>query len=227
MDKLSVIKMVINMNKKNFFLATAIVLTSTSALSFEYLIGSDVNYQNKILLLGEENPNGMVEFLEFPDRAVAFEGYSEPNFQGDKKEINALNYSIESPHESKSYKIIESKAASFEDPDDLYLSLAHGCINVSYAIPSKDVKETSLGRFCQNAAGSPQRILDGEKLPNDLKRIDRVQVFFRKDNKDMIGGLNFNLGMEKMVRVSPNGLVQDAINYINYQSPNLIGLFLY
>lgn len=212
-------------NNKKVFLAILTAFVSTGAISFEYVTGVDQSYNASPLLLGEQNPNGTVEFVEFTNSAIAFEGYSEPNFAGTKTEINAVNTYEHSPHTMKSYKIVETKNASYKTPSVLYVDFTtQFCANASYAIPSKDVAEKSLGEFCYISPENPVAVLDVATLQAELTGADEIEVFLRDKNNALISAFEFRLGKDNLVKINPASFIANTSYSLDYNTNNVVYL---
>ncbi len=210
-------------NYKKHVLAILLTCVSTATLSFEYITGVDGNYDTQLLLLNEQNPSGTFEFLEFNDSAVAFEGYSEPNYEGTKIEINANNVYEQSPHQMQSYKIVETKNASYENSNTLYLNFTSPlCVNAAYAIPSKDVAETSLGEVCYSAAGLPVVLFDLTKLETPISKTDEIEVYLRNKDKTLLSAFDVKLGEGKLVKIVPTSMISTSAFFVGYLTNNLL-----
>jgi hypothetical protein len=220
------IKMVNNMNNnKKVFLAIVTAFVSTSAISFEYVTGIDNSYNASPLLLGAQNPTGTVEFVEFTNNAIAFEGYSEPNFGGTKTEINANNTYEYSPHEMKSYKIVETKNASHQTPSVLYVDFTSPlCANASYAVPSKEIAEKSIGEFCYVSPENPVAVLDFPILQTELAGTDEVEIFLRGQDNKLISAFNLTLGKDHLVKINPTSFIADSAYSLDYKTNNVVYL---
>lgn len=214
------------MKLSQLLLCTTFALTTTHAVAFDYIYGVNDNYDRKPLTLGMENPDGTVVFLDFIDHSIAFEGYSEPNFRGEKVLITADNQHMHSPYEMKSFKIVETDATSYKDTSSLYLFIhTDTCIDISYQVPSLDIGETEVGQYCPES--SSQKIMDFSSLSFDLKATDKMEFLIKTAGQSqdyLASGFSVYLGENNLVKATPEGNMSGDRYGIRYESPNYIAV---
>lgn len=212
------------MKLNTLFLGLTLALSATTASAFEYLFVVDSNYNRAPKLVGDQEANGSPYFIDFPNRAVGFEGYSETNFGGEKQLVDADNVHLTYSEQFKSYKIVNTTSTSIQDAQTLYLRVGgEACVDVSYRIPSLGVASTNIGQFCPES--QDHSVLNLATLALPLTPTDTVEVLLRSinvDDKQLLGAFSFSAGENNSVKVSPNSIVRSDTIGTYYSEPNLV-----
>lgn len=214
------------MKLNTLFLGLTLALSTTTVFAFEHVYIIDINYDKSPKLVGDKDANASPEFVEFPNKSVGFEGYTETNFGGDMHLVNADNLYLIPFEMFKSYKVVNTTSTSYQESHNLYLQVEGGsCVNVSYRIPSLDIGMTNINEFCPE--GQAHKVLDFSTLEMQLKPSDLVEVLISSTNnedKQLIGAFEVSTGENNAVKVLPGSIISSSMKETNYIKPNLINI---